>query len=600
LIPQAILDQVQDRSDIVEIMSQYIPLKRVGRNYKCNCPFHGEKTPSFVVSPDKQIFHCFGCGIGGNVISFLTKYEKMEFRDAVRMLAERAGIEIPDDEEFKKKRDDTEPLYEAHTAASNFYIRNLQKAKADSKVREYIRKRGLSDEALLEFKVGYSPDEWDAFLKSQRTNYGEETLTRAGLLVPKQGGGAYDRFRNRLMFPVLDLRGRVIAFGARVLDDTLPKYINSPETPIYHKGRVLYGLIHALDAIRETDSVIVVEGYMDVIACWQAGVKNSVATSGTAMTTDQIKLIKRFTSNVTVLYDSDQAGQIATLRGLDLLVEESCQIFVATMPKGHDPDSFVKEFGAARFKEKVLDQKQSLFEYKLNVLRQKYDASNVDGKVAIASEMLSTLSRIPNEILKASLVKELAVELRVSLDALQMELAKISKTTRRESVGEDLRRAFQSRTIRTTGQKKQMPSMMEKMLLGLVISFPSCLKRSKGKLGLNDFHNAHARTVAKVILDSSNDEEIMPAKIMNRMQDDEEASLLLRQAMHEVEHIENADKAFEDCLKSLDDGRRKEKIRKIQEQIAVCELNNDHESMHILMQEFMKETKRGKQTHGQA
>ena len=338
LIPENILEDILGRVDIVEVISGYIPLKRAGRNFKALCPFHHEKTPSFMVSPDKQIYHCFACGVGGNAFNFLMQYERLEFPEAVEALARKAGVNLPKDQKQDQRAVSLiTQLYKINELAADFYAHNLISSQGSS-ARSYFLKRGLKDETIKTFNLGFAHDRWDLLINYLRAKgISLSLLEKAGLVLAKEGGGYYDRFRNRLIFPILDIKSRVLGFGARVLGDALPKYMNSPETPIYIKGKNVYGLNFAHEAIREEDAVVVVEGYLDFIIPYQAGVHNIVASLGTAFTPDQAKLLKRYTHNVVMVYDADKAGELASLRSLDIFIDEDMNVKVASLPLGSDP-----------------------------------------------------------------------------------------------------------------------------------------------------------------------------------------------------------------------------------------------------------------------
>ncbi|PIW67988.1 MAG: DNA primase, partial [Candidatus Omnitrophica bacterium CG12_big_fil_rev_8_21_14_0_65_42_8] len=353
-IPENVLNEIQDKCDIVEIISDYIPLKPIGRNFKACCPFHHEKTPSFIVSPDKQIYHCFGCNSGGNVFNFLKEYEKIDFIDAVKMLAEKTGVKLPE----YKTRDDQDAsivsaVYTVNDIAANYYSSFLvgDGLKPSPTLPEcYIAKRGLDGPIVKKFRIGYADPSWRGLI-DYLTGRGirQDIILKAGLIIRGKENSYYDLFRNRIIFPIFDARNRIIGFGARAMDDSVPKYINSPETVVYKKGQHLYGLNFAKAGIKEKNYAIITEGYLDVITCHQYGVDNAIASLGTALTTEQIRLLKRYTHNVVMLYDADQAGEMASLRGLDLFLEEDINVKIATLEKGHDPDSFLRKFGKENF-----------------------------------------------------------------------------------------------------------------------------------------------------------------------------------------------------------------------------------------------------------
>jgi DNA primase len=405
-IPENIIDQIQARTDIVEVISRYIPLQKVGRNYKAPCPFHNEKTPSFIVSPDKQIYHCFGCGAGGNVFSFVMKHENLEFPEVVEMLAEKCGIKLPRSNSGSKELTSlASQLYKINDLAILFFQESLARSAAG---KDYLLSRGISDETIKRFRLGYAPDSWDGLLNFfHKKNIQGALLEKAGLVISNEKGGHYDRFRKRLIFPILDMKDRVLGFGGRVLDSSLPKYMNSPETYIYSKGRNLYGLNFTKDAIKKQGYALIVEGYLDFIIPHQAGVNNIVATLGTALTVDQVKLLKRFAGTVIMVYDPDEAGEAASLRNMDLFLGEGVNVYIAELPKGFDPDGYIRKFGTDDFI-KLTKSSKNLFDYKLSKLSARFDIRTGHGKAAIAGEMLPTISRIENAVLRSNLVKKLA------------------------------------------------------------------------------------------------------------------------------------------------------------------------------------------------
>ncbi|HTL69673.1 MAG TPA: DNA primase [Candidatus Eisenbacteria bacterium] len=584
MIPDATLNQIQERLDIVEVVSGYLPLRRAGRSFKACCPFHGEKTPSFHVNPDKQIFHCFGCGAGGNIFGFVMKMEKKDFREAVEMLAERAGIEIPDDRPSRDteaaKR--AELLAKANHAAADFYHRVLTAGREAEKAREYLRRRGILDKTIEDFRVGFAPEAWDSLLQGLKAKIGEAALEKAGLLLTRKDGGYYDRFRNRVIFPILDAKGVCVAFGGRVMDDSVPKYLNSPETDLYVKGRHLYGLYQARKAIRESDLAIVVEGYMDLIACHQAGVENVVASLGTALTADQVRLIKRNTRNVIMLYDADKAGEAATLRGLELFLEEGMEVRVVRLSPGHDPDSFIKDRGAARFREELAAAK-TLFEYKLALLKERHPAGTVEGKVKIANEMVALFAKVPNEILRSAWTKELAKELSLSEEALFAEMRK----------GAD--RGARPAAPKEAPAPKDVPPV-EKMLLALLLDSPDFADGARQELSPEDFRHPAARRLAKGLLESR---EFTPAAaLINVYKDDAEAVEVITLALAEADKIEGpADKrrSFADCLLRVKRSRLGVEREGLRSRILEAEREGDKNRIRQLMGDLEELNKRDKQ-----
>ncbi|MDO9026310.1 MAG: DNA primase, partial [bacterium] len=349
-IPEHIIDEIRQASDVVDIVGQYLPLKKMGNTYKTLCPFHQEKTPSFNVNPQKQIWHCFGCGKGGNVYTFLMEYDKVSFVEAVRTLAQKAGIKIPETRaDFKDGQHDL--LYQANELAARFFSDNLADPKNTS-AREYLEKRGITKEIQELFRLGYAPNEWDGFIKAAgRSGLSLPLLQESGLIVAREtGNGFYDRFRHRIIFPFFSLGGRVIGFGGRSLEQTpQAKYLNSPETPIYHKGRGFYGFSQTKSAIGDAGYAILVEGNFDLIVPFQAGFKNILATAGTALTPDQARLLSRYARRVVVCYDPDNPGQAATERAIEPLLEAGLDVKAALLPPNMDPDALIRERGAEEF-----------------------------------------------------------------------------------------------------------------------------------------------------------------------------------------------------------------------------------------------------------
>ena len=387
-IPEKFIDDLLSRVDIVDVIDARVPLKKAGKDYKANCPFHEEKTPSFTVSQDKQFFHCFGCGVHGSAIGFLMDYEHMSFPEAVRDLAQRAGVEVPQSTSFApdNKPDVSAALLDSLSLADLFYRRMLREHPKAQEAIDYLKRRGLTGEIAADFGLGFAPDGWDPLLKAVGTNDSvREALLGAGLLVKKDGGGLYDRFRNRVMFPIHDHRGRLIGFGGRVLDKGEPKYLNSPETPLFHKGRELYGLYRARDALKRVGRVLVVEGYMDVVALAQFGLDYVVATLGTATTRDHLDRLFRFVPEVVFCFDGDRAGREAAWRALENalpVLHEGRQVSFLFLPDGEDPDTLVRKEGAEVFGTR-LKSALPLPEYFFQHLGAQVDLNRLDGRARL-------------------------------------------------------------------------------------------------------------------------------------------------------------------------------------------------------------------------
>ncbi len=427
-IPEDKIEEIRMAVDIVDYISQFVALRKVGKNYVGLCPFHSEKTPSFTISPDKQLYHCFGCGAGGNIFNFVMQYEKISFFEAVKKIAEYVGIELPKPE--KKEHwieTEFEEIYEANRFAEQFFIRNLMKTSEGKRGLEYLYKRGINDASIKIFGLGYAPDQWDGLVQyAIKQSFPLESLEKAGLILKREDGAYYDRFRDRVIFPIFSITGRIIAFGGRRLkeDESIPKYINSPETKVYTKSKILYGLYQAKEAIRKSGSVILVEGYMDCVSLFQAGIENVVATSGTALTEEQVKLISNYADTVYFLYDADSAGARAMLRGIDIILAQGLELYIVRLPEGEDPDSFIKKNSVSEF-EKLIENAVNFIEFKAETYQKlgKFDDPNVKSK-AIRS-LVESISKIPDELKRTVFIREVSSKYKIPENVLAYELEKI-------------------------------------------------------------------------------------------------------------------------------------------------------------------------------
>lgn len=431
LISEQILDQVRQNNDVAEVIGSYFPLKRAGANFRALCPFHKEKTPSFNVNPAKQIWHCFGCGAGGDVFKFMMMYENLDFVGAVRRLAERAGILIEFAEvEGEPSRGQKELLLKLHEQVAEFFHQTLLKEKSAEPARVYLKQRGIASETARRWRLGYSPDAWDALIRwAAAKKYPADCLETAGLILRRErGDGFYDRFRGRLMFPICDEQGRVVGFSGRILIDAndQPKYVNSPETPIFQKGRILFALDRAKRAIIEEKVALLCEGQIDTISCHEAGIANVVAPQGTALTEQHARILKRYAEEVVLIFDADEAGQNAIVRSAEPLWEASLAIRVARLPQGHDPDSFVKTFGVKEFKN-LVTKAPSFFVYLLERLSKQHDPLSDRGKVQIARQMAEWLVRIPSPVLAKQYAQEVGKRLLLSGTAIEHEILKLRR-----------------------------------------------------------------------------------------------------------------------------------------------------------------------------
>lgn len=481
---EELIEEIKNSNDIVDVISQYVNLKRSGRNFFGLCPFHKEKSPSFSVSPDKQIFHCFGCGAGGNVIHFISKIENADFKEAIGILANRAGIELPTLNNYEDNKTALlkSKVYEINQIAAEFYHQNLY--KPTSKIgQEYIKKRKLDNRTLKSFLIGYSGNFDELYRILKQKGFTEEEILASSLVNKKDDGKYIDRFRKRVMFPIQDTRNKVIAFGGRVTDDSKPKYINSPENIVYSKGRHLFGLNVAKRG--ELKNIIIVEGYMDAISLYQRGITNVVASLGTALTEAQGRLLRRYSERVTIGYDSDGAGQAATLRGLEILQNIGCDVRILQISGAKDPDEYVIKYGPERFL-KCVEQAISLVEFKVKMLKQSLNLDNINDKIKFLNQVAKILSNVTNSIERELYVEKIANEYNVSKEAIYGEVNKLIYT---KNTGEKkLEKPIVKKEIKKEKQEiDSSTTKRENLIIYLLINYPQeSYKKIKSVISEND------------------------------------------------------------------------------------------------------------------
>ena len=466
---EELIEEIRNSNDIVDVISQYVVLKRSGRNFFGLCPFHKEKSPSFSVSPDKQIFHCFGCGVGGNVIHFVSKVENINFIETLQTLAERANITLPtlENSEDNKTLELKNRLYKINELTAQFYHENLY--KPTSKIaQEYIKKRKLDNKTLKNFKIGYSCNYNELYTYLKQNGFTDEELIQSNLVCRNQNGQMVDRFRKRLMFPIQDIKNRTIAFGGRVLDDSLPKYINSPEGLIYSKGRNVYGLNLAKNSGKKE---IIVEGYMDAVSLHQRGIYNAVASLGTALTEAQGRLLTRYSEKVIIGYDSDGAGQSATMRGLEILNSMGCDLRILQMEGAKDPDEYVVKYGSGRFN-LLVQEAISLVEFKIKVLKSTLNLEVVNDKIKFLNEIAKILSRVESKIEQEVHIDKISKEYSISKEAIY---AQINKLVNNNAKGPKL--LENKRIAKADEETKKVeinPALerREKILIWLLVNYP--------------------------------------------------------------------------------------------------------------------------------
>ncbi|QUH26839.1 DNA primase [Serpentinicella alkaliphila] len=509
--PEHLIDEVKERNEIVDVISSYVHVKSTGHSYKALCPFHNEKTPSFVISRDKQIFKCFGCGEAGDVLNFVMKIENLEFIDAVKFLAERVNMKI-ETEQLNKQGSEANnrknKLYEISKVAAKFFYNNLK--ERGNPALKYLINRGFSIQTISHFGLGYASNSWNLLLEYlTKTGYTEDELEKCGLIVRNKNNGFYDRFRNRVMFPIFDVRGNVVAFGGRVLDDSLPKYLNSPETDIFNKRKILYNLNSARKHVKN-NQIIVVEGYTDVISLYQLGIKNTVATLGTSFTKEHGNILKRYCQEVVICFDGDVAGTTATSRGIDLLKEIDINLKVVLLPDKKDPDEYVKQYGKIAF-EDLINQAMTLIDYKIHLVKQKYNLNVPEEKIKIGKEVVKIIKEIESSIEKEVYINKICQEIGISIDALNHELygnkaifnpnhdKKYSYSNKRNN----------NKYIESVPIPEQKGHIIaEKQLVKYMLTYPNAIIDIAKKINSDDFLLAEHQAIVEIIYESQDFERI--------------------------------------------------------------------------------------------
>jgi len=536
-VADAVIDEIQSRINLVELISRVTPLKQAGRNWKGLCPFHQEKTPSFMVSPEKQLYYCFGCQAGGNAVTFVMQTEQLTFPEAIEQLAARVGVTLE-----RSPRSSTQQRAREAVAAANevalAYFREQLREPSGTHARAYLASRGLTPQTTEQWELGYAPEAWEGLVQyAARKGLDAQRLSAAGLVVQRTTGhGVYDRFRQRVMFPIRDARGAVVGFGGRALEPQQePKYLNSPETAAFIKGKQLFGLWWAKQTVAQQGALLV-EGYLDCVVLHQAGLTQTLTPLGVALTEDHARLLKRYTTEATLLFDEDEAGAQATLRSLDVLVAQGFTVRIASLDGALDPDEFVLRQGVEVFHQR-LAAAQPLFEYKLARLRQRYPQPSIEHRVAICHEMLTTLRRVPDAIARQAYVQRLAETLH--LDA--------------QTITQSLRDAAQ-RPQRPPAAPRPAPTgatQAELLLVGLLLDDPQMCQEAHAALTLEQWELPQARKVVAWLTAAQQHNEPVSAQRYLASGDGLDDAAFIAQAVHLVEACDSTRQAFNDCLKRL-------------------------------------------------
>lgn len=589
-LPRGFADDVKNQGDIVRVVSDYVTLKKRGSSYVACCPFHSEKTPSFNVNPGRGLFHCFGCGAGGSIFDFVMRIEGCGFPEAVRVVAEKSGIPIPvveETEDHQKIARDRDNVLRLNEWAAEFFELQLNESDAGAAAREYIRSRGIKEETAKLFRLGYAPDSWDG-LGNHLKDHGAslEEIHGSGLIVPKDSGGFYDRFRGRVIFPITDAQGRVIAFGGRVMAEGEPKYLNSPETTVYTKGRNLFGLAHSKNEIRNLGFAILVEGYLDYIIPFQEGVHNIVASLGTALTDGQVRLLRRYMDQpqIVVNFDPDSAGQAATMRSIDVLLAEGFKVNILAMPTDQDPDDFVRAHGVARFRE-LLKTTQPYLDYIIDISIAAHDTSRPTGKVAAINAILPHLARMRDKVARADYADQLADRLKIDSRVVREEL-KRTATNRQHSLDKTKVRAAEDITAG------------ERQLLELMLANEEVRRAMISTLTEDDYSElATGAIFAAVIEIESRALEPHFENLAERVGDETERALIPALLMSDLswaggDDFESLFKRATEALSSLRRRRLERLLETIQIEIGQAERDSDVERVLALYQQKTEVQKR--------
>ncbi len=590
-IPEEKIADIKNAADIVDIVSEAVLLKKQGRNYIGLCPFHSEKTPSFTVSPDKQIFYCFGCGNGGNVFSFLMEQEGLSFPEAARMLARRYGIEIPTQQmtpEQKKRGSERESIIAVNREAMGFYCQTLHSHAAGDRGMAYLKKRGMTKETINDFNIGYAPKGWETLVNFfSKKGVSLPLVEKSGLIVPRKGrNGYYDRFRDRIIFPIFNMSKQVIGFGGRAADDSLPKYLNSPETPVYHKSRSLYGLYEARKKCRESDAIHIVEGYFDFLALFQNGIPNVAATLGTALTSEHIRLIRGYATKIILVYDSDEAGIKAALRSIGFFMKESVNARIMVLPSGYDPDSYIMEFGPESFAD-AASKALGIVPFLIDTAIKNHGLS-IEGKIRIISDLIEPLAAIEDRIARSLYIKDLAETIDIGETAI---LEKVREYTKKRTVkGNSYQPPGGISTQGLTGGipgrfKGQLPEKeggrFERQIISMMLQFAEILPEVKKRNILECFENDTLKSIGELILKHSKSLGNDVSELLNLIDDPRKkritASLNFGDDMWDLKG----------CLNLLDQyeiSRNRQKKSLLRE-IKAAEKSNNHELLLKLLKD---------------
>jgi len=575
IIKEEIIDEIKSRSNIVDIVGKYVTIKKTGANYKGLCPFHSEDTPSFIVSEDKQIFTCFGCGATGDVIEFIKRIESIEFVDAVEKLAEESGVELKSTKE-KSNNKKKDFLFQLNRDAALFFYHNLQ--NGNNAGYAYMKSRGISNPTLKKFGIGYAIDSWDSLYKYFKgRNIEDRFLFDLGLLSYSKGK-YFDKFRNRVIFPIINTRGRIIGFGGRTIEkNALPKYLNSPESIIFQKKNNLYGLNLSRQEIQKMNSVILVEGYMDVISLYQRGIKNTAASLGTALTVQQAQMLKRYSNNIILAYDADEAGKIAALRGMDILYEAGCSVKVLRLKGYKDPDEYVKTYGKEAFM-KLVSEAVPFIEYKLEEAKKIHDLNTTEGKVAYLKDAAIILRKIESQVEVEAYIKKIAYETKISENAFKLEIHGNNREVTK------LKHHDKEKKPDNLSLLDKNNDLLERNLIKLMIIRSEFIPKIR-KYSEVFTNSSHQRIYELINVLYTEDEEIDVMKLKDNLMDEDIAAL--NKILENIQFSGKEVQIFHDCINRIKNDRIKKRQNEIIEILQVLDEEEDASYIQQLTNELL-------------
>ena len=573
------IQEIKDRLNIVDVISSYLKLQKTGANWRAQCPFHSEKKPSFFISPTRQLWRCFGCGAHGDIFGFIQQIEGIEFGDALRILAQKAGVELKRQDpeaETQRKR-----LYDVCELATKFFEKQLHTGAKGQNAKKYLLKRGITEDSLKKWRIGFSPDLWESLLNFlNKKGYSIGEIKRSGLALESEEGKVYDRFRGRIIFPIFDSNSQPVGFGGRVFgkdEENTAKYLNTPNTLLYNKSNILYGLNYAKIPIRKNDECILVEGYTDVIMSHQAGVENVVASSGTALTPNQLKILKRYSDKLITAFDMDVAGDTATKRGIELAQKQGFDIRVAIMPQEKDPADV-----AAEDKEQwknLIKEAKSILQFYFDSALSKFDRETVQGKKEIAKILLPVILRIPNKIEQSYWIKELAKKIDTKEENIEQEMKKINITTHETAANDE-----KEETLLQKDKKKTRKNLIEEKIISLIINHPEELKLLKEEF--ISYFSPNTTEIIEQLKNKPNDFEKNFETFNFTNEIKEFLNCLAIEGEGTIEENISCEKEISSCLKELKIIFIKDKMAELSRKIRNAEEKKDFQSAEKMLQEF--------------